>query len=181
MLEKIFILIIALVSMLVMVSCAAKNNDNSNSSANNKSSVTTYDLEEGMNMPNIVVRTNKGNEFDLSKEEKPVLINFWATWCPPCRAEMPGLQKLYDKYSDKIDFIMVNVGESEEEVTKFINENEYTFPIGFDSEGKYATAFKITGIPTTFILDKNKTIKNYLIGARDEKDFNDFIEKVINE
>lgn len=140
----------------------------------------TYDLAENMDMPNIVVDTNKGVKFDLEKTSKPALINFWATWCPPCRTEMPGLQSLYEEFSNEIDFIMVNVGETKETVQDFLVENEtYTFPIGYDLDGSYATRFGIVGIPTTFIVGKDKVIKNYVIGAREESQFREYLENIV--
>lgn len=155
---------------------------NEEQNENEGGSFDMNNLTEGATMPNVVVDTNKGSKFDLSKAEKPVLINFWATWCPPCRGEMPGLQSLYEEYQSKIDFVMINIGETKETVEEFLKENKiYTFPIGYDSDMALANSFKIMSIPTTFIVGKDKKIKNFIIGARAESDFKEFIENVINE
>ena len=139
-----------------------------------------YDLAVGMTMPNVKVDTNKGNVFELSKTTKPVLINFWATWCPPCRMEMPGLQSLYEEYGDRIDFVMINLGETKETIQDFLVENEiYTFPIGYDEANNYGDMFSIMAIPTTYIVGKDKVIKNYVIGAREEKQFKEYIEELL--
>ena len=141
-----------------------------------------YDLEEGMKMPNVKVETNKGVAFDLNKTKKPVLINFWATWCPPCRMEMPGLQNLYEEFGDKVDFIMINLGETKDTIQDFLVENEvYTFPIGYDETDSYGMKFSIVGIPTTYIIGKDKIIKNYIVGARDENQFREYLEEVIKK
>ena len=141
-----------------------------------------YNLQQGDKMPNINVEMNNGNMFELDKTDKPALINFWATWCPPCRMEMPGLQKLYEEYGDKIDFVMINLGETKETINDFLSENKtYTFPIGYDLSENLGTKFSIVGIPTTYIVGKDKIIKNYIVGARDENQFKDYIDKVINE
>lgn len=141
-----------------------------------------YDLEQGMKMPNVKVETNKGTTFDLSKTKKPVLINFWATWCPPCRIEMPGLQSLYEEYRDKVDFVMINLGETKETIQDFLVENEvYTFPIGYDPTDIYGAKFGIVGIPTTYIIDKDKVISNYIVGARGEEQFREYLEAVIKK
>ena len=140
-----------------------------------------YDLAEGMTLPNVKVDTNKGNVFDLDKITKPALINFWATWCPPCRMEMPGLQNLYEKYGDKVDFVMINAGETKETIQDFLVENEiYSFPIGYDVEDSYAMKFGIMGIPTTYLVGTDKIIKNYIIGARSEEQFEEYIKNLIN-
>ena len=141
-----------------------------------------YDLAQGMKMPNVKVETNKGTTFELNKTNKPVFINFWATWCPPCRMEMPGLQSLYEEYRDKVDFVMINLGETRETIEDFLVENElYTFPIGYDVNDTYGLRFGIIGIPTTYIIDKNKVISNYVVGARDEKQFKEYVEEVIKK
>lgn len=142
--------------------------------------VLNYDLHEGVEMPNVVIETNKGNTFDLSKTNKPVLINFWATWCPPCRAEMPGLQNLYEEYGQKMDFVMIDCGETKETVQDFLIENEiYTFPIGYDTDDTYGFKFNITSIPTTCIIGKDKKIKNFIIGMRTEEQYKEYIENAL--
>ena len=184
MIKNIRIILSLLLLILIVASCknVSSNGSTKEASEGAEEKITTYDLKVGDSMPNIVVETNKGTTFDLSKVEKPVLVNFWATWCPPCRAEMPGLQNLYDEYKDKIDFVMINVGETNDDISAFLNENNtYTFPIGYDPNTRYAETFKITGIPTTFIVGKDKVIKSYIIGMESENNFKNFIEKAINE
>ena len=182
-------LLFIVLSLVILNSCAKKVeiaendfNNNDGEMIESTADLQNYDLAEGMDMPNIVIDTNKGTTFDLSKTDKPVLINFWATWCPPCRAEMPGLQNLYEEYGNKIDFVMVDLGESKEAVEDFLVENEiYTFPIAYDIDNTYGFKFNITGIPTTYIIGKDKKIKNLIVGMRTDKQYKEFIEKVINE
>lgn len=164
---------------LVVTSTEIKQTDeNVELSDNDDKSV--YDLAQGMKMPNVKVETNKGVAFDLNKTKKPVLINFWATWCPPCRMEMPGLQNLYEEFGDKVDFVMINLGETKDTIQDFLVENEvYTFPIGYDETDSYGMKFSIVGIPTTYIIGKDKIIKNYIVGARDEDQFREYLEEVI--
>lgn len=197
--KKIIICLCMLLVMTASFSCKKKNTEQA--AATNKTvnelagenSVGTglaeeindsqiYDLAQGMKMPNVKVETNKGTTFELNKTNKPVFINFWATWCPPCRMEMPGLQSLYEEYRDKVDFVMINLGETRETIEDFLIENElYTFPIGYDVNDTYGLRFGIIGIPTTYIIDKNKVISNYVVGARDEKQFKEYIEEVIKK
>ncbi len=176
-------------TLLILNSCTKKTvtaeeyfNSSDSETVTSTIDLQNYDLAEGMDMPNIVIDTNKGVTFDLSKTDKPALINFWATWCPPCRAEMPGLQNLYEEYGNKIDFVMVDLGETKEAVEDFLVENEiYTFPIAYDIDNTYGFKFNITGIPTTYIIGKDKKIKNLIVGMRTDKQYKEFIEKVINE
>ena len=194
--KKILVYIISILSILSVFACAKKQakilNDNSileAAGANEQKESTArvykeddviFDMAAGMTMPNVKIATNKGVDFDLSKTSKPVLMNFWATWCPPCRMEMPGLQSLYEEYSDRVDFVMINLGETKETVQDFLVENEfYTFPIGYDTNNYYGNKFVMTSIPTTFIIGKDKKLKNYIIGARPEEQFREYIEEVI--
>lgn len=194
--KKILVYTIFIVSVLFAFSCTKKHteilNDNSileAAGANEQKESTSkvykeddviFDMAAGMTMPNVKIATNKGADFDLSKSNKPVLMNFWATWCPPCRMEMPGLQSLYEEYSDRVDFVMINLGETKETVQDFLVENEfYTFPIGYDTNNYYGNKFVMTSIPTTFIIGKDKILKNYIIGARPEEQFREYIEEVI--
>lgn len=194
--KKILVYIISILLILSVFACTKKQakilNDNSileAAGANEQKESTArvykeddviFDMAAGMTMPNVKIATNKGVDFDLSKSNKPVLMNFWATWCPPCRMEMPGLQSLYEEYSDRVDFVMINLGETKETVQDFLVENEfYTFPIGYDTNNYYGNKFVMTSIPTTFIIGKDKKLKNYIIGARPEEQFREYIEEVI--
>lgn len=141
-----------------------------------------YNLAQGMEMPNIVVETNKGTTFDLSKADKPVFINFWTTWCPPCRAEMPSIQNLYEEYRNKMDFILIDLKESKQTVQDFLIENEFfTFPVGYDTTDIYGDKLNIISIPTTFIVGKDKIIKNYIIGMRTEEQYREYINDALDE
>jgi peroxiredoxin len=85
-----------------------------------------------------------------------VLLNFWATWCPPCRAEMPAIEKLWKKTKDKAFTVMgVSVGEEPGIVKDFIARQGYSYPIFVDPTGELGTAFGARSIPTTYILDKS--------------------------
>ena len=99
---------------------------------------------------------------------KIVFINFWTSWCLACVIEMPSMEKLHEKFKDK-DFVMVgiNLQESEATILKFYKEHMLTFTTLLDSTGDVGTAFRIRGIPTTFILDKNGIIIGKALGPRE--------------
>ena len=99
---------------------------------------------------------------------KVVFLNFWATWCPPCRAEMPAMEKLWQKFKEE-DFVIlaVDVREGKEKASSFVKENGYTFPVLLDSRGGVANTYGITAIPTTYLLDPERRIVGKALGARD--------------
>ncbi|MBA7669215.1 Thiol-disulfide oxidoreductase ResA [subsurface metagenome] len=98
---------------------------------------------------------------------KVVFLNFWATRCPPCRIEMPAMEKLWQKFKDE-DFVIlaVDLRERKEEVSSFMKENGYTFPVLLDSRGRVANTYRITSIPTTYLLDPRGRIVGKALGAR---------------
>lgn len=105
-----------------------------------------------------------GSSYNLETVKgKVVFINFWATWCPPCIAELPSIQALYNDYSDKIEFIFISQ-ESPQTIKQFLNKENYTFNVyGYDT--KPPVNFDVSTIPRTFLIDKNGTIIFDKIGA----------------
>ena len=93
--------------------------------------------------------------FNTSKN-KVVLINFWATWCPPCIAEMPSLHKLYDDYENTVDFYFVS-NEEIDVLNEFLGKNNYSFKVHVPKT-KYPDTFDVSSIPRTFLIDKNGNI-----------------------
>jgi len=108
-----------------------------------------------------------GQTFSLSNMRgKPVLLNFWATWCGPCRSEMPLLQQVYEEYSSQgLIFVAVNIAENPAQVERFMQDNGLTIPVLLDTKAKVASTYNISGIPTTLFIDKDGIIKDKRIGA----------------
>jgi thiol-disulfide isomerase/thioredoxin len=91
---------------------------------------------------------------DETKGKKVVLINFWATWCPPCRLEMPQLEALYQRYRDSgLQILAVNVGEEEQTIRAFLATRPLSFPVLRDSDQSIAARYRIEAFPTTVLLD----------------------------
>jgi peroxiredoxin len=95
---------------------------------------------------------------------KPVLLNFWATWCAPCRIEMPLIQNRYEKFAGELAVIAVNNAESKEDVRAFVDEFGLTFDFLLDPDAEIQRLYQINGYPTTFIIDSDGVIRVRHIG-----------------
>jgi thiol-disulfide isomerase/thioredoxin len=126
----------------------------------------------GKAAPDFIFSDEAGNEFKLSDfEGQYILLNFWASWCPPCRSEMPAFQQEYEAWREDVKFIMLNVqtnGETPKSAQAFLDENGYTFPLYLDSVGSASAAFGITGIPETFAIDPSGIVTARHVGAIDQ-------------
>ena len=136
--------------------------------------------------PDFTVTDYSGNKVNLSDfKGKPVVINFWATWCGPCKSELPHFDKLYSEKNQEIEFMMVNLtdgqSETEDTVKSFINETGYKFPVYFDTEYSGANAYQVYSIPLTVFVDKDGNIIDSYTGAMSFETLNGFIEKLVGE
>lgn len=138
----------------------------------------------------------EGNKISLSDLEGNIIfLNFWATWCPPCKAEMPHMQEIYDEYQD-VSILAVNStslelrggtdgDKAKKRVTKFMESEGYTFPVLLDSDNfvidNYSSIYPIMGIPTTFIIDKKGTIRYVRPGIFTDKEYMEQFIKLAQE
>ncbi|WP_339228741.1 TlpA disulfide reductase family protein [Oceanobacillus sp. FSL K6-2867] len=124
-------------------------------------------LERGMIAPDFEVMTLNGEQVKLSDYRgERVLLNFWATWCPPCRAEMPDMQKLYEE--EDVTILALNMTETEnnvERVEEFIDELGLTFPVLMDETSDVMTSYKVQVYPTSYMIDSNGRIQYITLGA----------------
>lgn len=121
-------------------------------------------LQEGDVPPDFEMETIDGQVVKLSDlKGKKVMVNFWATWCPPCKEEMPEIQKFYDAHKDDVVILAINSTtdeNSEQDVYDFIDEYGYTFPIPMDREGIARDAYNIFAYPTTIFIGTDGLVQH---------------------
>lgn len=119
--------------------------------------------------PSFELPDDNGEMHSLSDYKgKPVILNFWATWCPPCRAELPSMNRGWDKIKDDgIEMIAVNVGEDEDTIFAFMGEHPINFQVLLDQSGDMVKQWPVRGLPTTFVIDKEGHIVYRAIGSRE--------------
>ena len=126
----------------------------------------------------------EGNEVFLSGFlDKPIVLNFWASWCPPCREEMPDFQEMYEQYGDKVNFIFVNLTDGDQETREsaaaFIEEQGFTFPVYYDVSGEGAERYEIYYIPDTYFINVKGQIVSYAVGQIDRAAMEESIGKLM--
>ena len=139
-------------------------------SAENTTPPTTAAQEETMPAPDFTVYDRDGNSYKLSDfEGKPVILNFWASWCGPCKSEMPDIEKAFSTYGDEIHFLIVNMTDGRQETVEsassYISDNGYTFPVYFDTQQEAAYTYGVASIPVTYLIDSDGNFQGYFRGA----------------
>jgi len=125
----------------------------------------------GSQAPDFTLSDLEGNATTLSQlRGRPVLLNFWATWCPPCRKEMPDLQRFYEKYGDKIQLLGVNWDFNSVGVEPFLDRHGITYPNVMDPKGEVFVRYRLTGLPVSFWLDPEGFVRGVWLGAMSEAD-----------
>lgn len=140
-------------------------------------------LEQYSIAPDFTLETLAGETVNLHKlRGKKVILNFWATWCPPCKAEMPHMQSFYSKLTDEdqVELIAVNVTDSEkmgiEAVEDFVDSYKLTFPIPLDETAQATKLYGVFSMPTTFMIDTQGRIAQKVVGPLDEKALNELVD-----
>lgn len=133
------------------------------------SSQAVEGIEVGNRAPDFALRTLDGKEGRLSDfRGKKVIVNIWATWCPPCRAEMPDMQTFYEEYKNQgVEIVAVNLTKSEknlEQVARFIEAYGITFTVVLDEQGEVSQRYQAQAIPTSYVIDSAGIIRNKMIG-----------------
>lgn len=123
--------------------------------------------------PDFTAVDAEGREVTLADfRGKPVVLNFWASWCGPCQSEMPAFQAAFQRYGDDVQFLMVNMtgmnGETREAATRLVTSEHYTFPVYFDQNSSAARAYGVSSIPQTWFIAADGTVTARAMGALSE-------------
>ena len=158
-------LLLALIMILSLSACSGKGEE-----ANE--TTETGATEEYDPAPDFTIYNKEGKAVKLSDMKgTPVVLNFWASWCPPCKAEMPEFDEIAKEYAGKVEFMMVNLtdgqSETQESAQAFIDSMGYTFPVYFDKDSDAAYKYGIQSIPTTIFIDANGNLVAGATGAID--------------
>jgi peroxiredoxin len=124
--------------------------------------------QKGFAAPDFSLETSQGEKIELSAlRGKPLILNFWASWCPPCRAEMPALQALHERYGSEFVLLGINAStqDSLPKAYQLIAELNLTFPILLDSSGTAVSAYRVFSLPTTFFIDRQGIIREVVVGG----------------
>lgn len=130
--------------------------------------------------PNFSLKLLNGKKITLKTFNKgrPVVINFWASWCPSCRQEAPDLERVYRKYKNQgVEFLGIIVQDTTAKAKSYIKEFDITYANGHDAGDKIGKAYRITGVPETFLVTKDREIAYKIIGATTERDLSSLIEE----
>lgn len=136
-------------------------------------------LDVGSKAPDFKLYSLEGELIKVSDVlGKPVILNFWATWCTPCKIEMPLLQEKYNRYNSNLLILGVNAGESKNTVEKFLNNNKISFPNVLDPNELIQEMYGIRAYPTTYFIDKGGVIQAVYIGILSEKQLDVNLRKI---
>lgn len=144
----------SLVALLGLLFVAAAPFGWAQSKVNFKAIPVLQPLKEGALTPDFTLLTAEGKKISLRDfKGKTVFLNFWATWCVPCREEMPAMEKLYQEYKDQNFVVLaINVKDRKQEAVAFLKELKLTYPVAFDPEAEVASLYGAFGLPTTYLI-----------------------------
>lgn len=140
--------------------------------------------ENAIAAPDFTVENKNGESVMLSDFiGRPVVLNLWASWCPPCQSEMPDFEEAYQEYGNDVEFMMVNLTdgsrETVETATEFIKDQGFSFPVYFDTTFDAAIAYQASSIPATYFIDKDGNIIAHAAGALDKANLIKGIEMIM--
>ena len=165
-----FLFNMMILALVFFASCSGKSQNTSDSDlAKLFETAGLRLLRETVSPRDFTLSTVEGESYTLSAlQGKVVFLNFWATWCGPCREEMPSMEALYQRFKDQgLEILAVNIMEGPDEVLDFMHIFNLSFPAPLDKDGNLAAAYGIRGIPTSFLINREGKIVMRLVGTLD--------------
>lgn len=154
-----------LVTLLTVAIVQAMDKKTEAPETTTQASANNEGLAIGAKAPDFELKTLTGETVKLSElKGKKVMLNFWATWCPPCKEEMPAMEQLSKQIEKDTVILAVNI-DPQLNVQAFVDENKITFPILLDAEDKVNEAYQVLSIPTTYFIDSKGLIQNKYTGS----------------
>lgn len=162
-------------------SLSANNTNNKNITSKDNTSTQSAEVNPSAIKTKAIdfkLKDLNGKELSLSDlKGKKVFLNFWATWCPPCKAEMPEIEKLYQETKDSdLVIVAVEIGEPLDTVRPFIENNKYNFKVLLDPDQSVETKYNITSIPTSYFIDTEGNIVSKHVGGMNIDQMNAYIK-----
>ncbi|WP_053366706.1 redoxin domain-containing protein [Bacillus sp. FJAT-27245] len=135
-------------------------------------------VKVGQKAPDFELKTLAGETVKLSSlKGKKIMLNFWATWCGPCKAEMPAMEQLSKEVDSNVAILAVNI-DPQLDVKGFVEQNGITFPILLDEKDEVNTTYQVISIPTTYFIDSNGIIQDKFIGAMPHEAMVQYVEEL---
>lgn len=133
----------------------------------------------GFLAPSFRLKTPQGDELALEDlRGRPVILNFWASWCPPCVAELPALEEFHKEYGDRVELLGINWGESPKAVSSFLWRYAVNYTNLLDPDGRVFVSYLLTGVPTTFFVDEAGYIKGVWRGPLETEELVQILEEL---
>ena len=135
----------------------------------------------GKKAPSFVAPKVGGQLVSLENyKNKPLVLNFWASWCPPCRDETPGMERIWRKYEDQgVVILGINVQDGEKEAERYISEFGVTFSNALDLDGSITVDYGVTGLPVTFFIDNDSVVTGRWVGSISEDRLDNWVSNLI--
>ena len=147
---------------LALAACGGTGADAPSADQTPQSTVgeTEQAVPEGEPAPSVTFETFEDGQASLSDfyGEKPLVVNFWASWCPPCVTEMPDIEEVHQQFGDRTNFLGINTQDERAEAERLVDETGVSYPLALDPEGRIFQAFGVFGMPSTFFVDEQGRI-----------------------
>jgi peroxiredoxin len=169
---------VVLITLLTVAIVQALDKKAEPQNASSQVTSKTESLQIGAKAPDFELKTLTGETVKLSSlKGKKVMLNFWATWCPPCKAEMPAMEQFSKQIGKDVVILAVNI-DPQLDVKGFVDKNGITFPVLLDTDDKVNEMYQIISIPTTYFIDSNGIIQNKYTGAMQHAVMKQFTENL---